>query len=449
MPLEVPVRLFPPALSPIVGARQTGHAALLAPAAAATLPRMKATSSSRGGRATLGAVVRGNVLWLSVVSLLNDTASEMIYPLLPLFLVGTLGATPAMLGAIEGVAESTSAFLKLGSGHLSDRLARRRPLVLWGYGLAAVVRPLVALVTAPWQVLLVRFTDRVGKGLRSAPRDALLAESVPPAAQGAAFGVHRAADHAGAVAGPLLAAGLLVLLAGDLRTVFLLAFIPGFACVLILALLVRESPRPVPPRRAAEPLSARLRSAWHSPVAPYLVVLALFTLGNATDAFLLLRAQELGVPVAAIPLLWGAHHVSKMLWSVPGGLLADRLGARRAILAGWLLYAATYAGFAFASTAAHAWALFLVYGMFYGLTEAPEKLLIAQLAPAERRGAAFGGYHFAIGIAALPASLIFGGVWTVYGARWAFLLGAALALAAALLLAAVVRPPARSLATGA
>lgn len=423
---------------------------LLASASASTFPHMDATSFPRG-RGAIRALLRGNVLWLSAASLLNDAASEMIYPLLPLFQVDTLGTTPAFLGLIEGVAESTSAFLKLGSGHLSDRIARRKPLVFLGYGIAAVVRPLIALATAPWHVLLVRFTDRAGKGLRSAPRDALLAESVPPAAQGTAFGVHRAADHAGAVVGPLLAAGLLLLLAGDVRTVFLLALIPGLAAALIIGLLVRERPRPVArDGSAAASLRVRLRSAWRSPVAPYLGVIALFTLGNATDAFLLLRAQTLGVPVAAIPLLWGVHHVSKMLWSVPGGMLADRLGPRRAILAGWLLYAGTYAGFAFASTAFHAWALFLGYGMFYGLTEAPEKLLIAQLAPAERRGAAFGGYHFAIGIAALPASVIFGGVWTVYGARSAFLMGAALALLAALLLAIMVRPPAtRALTNGA
>ena len=401
---------------------------------------MKATPSG-GARSSLATLLRGNVLWLSAVSLLNDAASEMIYPLLPLFLVGTLGATPAMLGAIEGVAESTASFLKLGSGYLSDRMARRRPLLLWGYGIPALVRPLIALVTAPWHVLVVRFTDRLGKGLRSAPRDALLVESVEPASRGTAFGVHRAADHAGAVIGPLLAAGLLLLLHGDIRTVFLLAFIPGVAGVLIVALLVREPPRAFAARQApTEPLRARLRAAARSPAAPYLAALAVFTLGNATDAFLLLRAQTLGVPVAAIPLLWGALHVSKMLWSVPGGRLADRFGARRAILAGWLLYAAIYAGFAFASSPTHVWALFLGYGLFYGLTEAPEKLLVAQLSPPERQGAAFGGYHFAIGIAALPASLIFGGVWMGYGPQWAFLLGAALALTAALLLATMVRP---------
>jgi MFS family permease len=405
----------------------------------------RATSASPRPRTTLRALLHGNVLWLSVVSLLNDAASEMIYPLLPIFLVGTLGATPVLLGAIEGVAESTASFLKLASGWVSDRMTRRKPLIFWGYAIATVVRPLIAFVTAPWQVLAIRFTDRIGKGTRSAPRDALLAESVPPEVRGTAFGVHRAADHAGAVIGPLLASGLLLLLAGDMRTVFLLALVPGLLSLVVIGARVREEPRALAASTSpGEPVLARVRQAWRGPLARYLFVLVLFTLGNATDAFLLLRAQDLGVPLAAIPLLWGAHHVSKMLWSAPGGMLADRLGPRRAIAAGWVIYALTYAAFAVSSAAWHAWALFLLYGLFYGLTEAPEKALVAQLAPAERRGAAFGAYHFAIGIAALPASVIFGAVWTVFGAQAAFLLGAALALAAALLLPIAVRPAAQA-----
>lgn len=401
---------------------------------------------ARGAHATRGfgvrALLHGNVLWLSLVSLLNDAASEMIYPLLPLFLVGALGATPAFLGAVEGVAESTASFLKLASGYVSDRAVRRKPFIFWGYGIAAVVRPLIAFVTSPWQVLAVRFTDRVGKGLRSAPRDALLAESVPAAVRGTAFGLHRAADHAGAVVGPLLASALLLLLPGQLRTVFLLALVPGLISLVVIGLRVREEPRVAAAATSPPgvPLLARVRAAWRGPLGRYLAVLVLFTLGNATDAFLLLRAQDLGVPIAAIPLLWGAHHVSKMLWSTPGGMLADRLGPRRAIVAGWLIYALTYGAFAVSTDAWHAWALFLLYGLFYGLTEAPEKALIAELAPADRRGAAFGAYHFALGVAALPASVIFGAVWTVYGAPAAFLLGAAIALSAALLLPLLVRP---------
>lgn len=402
----------------------------------------RATSAPAAPSLSVRALLHGNVLWLSLVSLLNDAASEMIYPLLPLFLVGALGATPAFLGVIEGVAESTASFLKLASGYLSDRAVRRKPFIFWGYGIAAVVRPLIALVTSPWHVLAVRFTDRVGKGLRSAPRDALLAESVPPGSRGTAFGLHRAADHAGAVVGPLLASALLLLLPGQLRTVFLLALVPGLISLVVIAARVREEPRVRAEATSlpAVPLLARVRAAWRGPLGRYLAVLVIFTLGNATDAFLLLRAQELGVPIAAIPLLWGALHVSKMLWSTPGGMVADRFGPRRAIVSGWLIYGLTYAAFAVSTRAWHAWALFLLYGLFYGLTEAPEKALIAELAPPERRGAAFGAYHFAVGVAALPASVIFGAVWTIHGATAAFLLGAVLALAAALLLPLLVRP---------
>jgi MFS family permease len=376
-------------------------------------------------------------LWLGVVSLLNDAASEMIYPLLPYFLVGTLGAGPAVLGVIEGVAESAASFLKLGSGWLSDRVRRRKPLLAWGYGLATVARPVIALATAPWQVLGLRFLDRIGKGIRAAPRDALLAESVVPERRGMAFGFHRAADHAGAVIGPLLATAVLLAFPGHYRLVFLLALVPGLVSLLAIAFRVRETAgRGSGP---AEPggvvFEPRLRG--------FLLVLGLFTLGNATDAFLLLRAQSLGVPLAAIPLLWGVHHVSKVFWNVAGGALADRIGARRAIAAGWLCYALTYLGFALAGEAWQVWLLFLFYGLYYGLTEAPEKVLVARLAPANRRGGAFGAYHFAIGVAALPASVIFGAVWGAYGARAAFLLGGGLALAAALLLPVVVRESAR------
>jgi MFS family permease len=383
-------------------------------------------------------VVRGNVLWLSVVSFLNDAASEMIYPLLPLFLTGTLGAGAAFLGVIEGVAESASSLLKLASGWVADRMGRRKALVAWGYGIAAVGRPLIAVASAAWQVLAIRFADRVGKGVRTAPRDAMLAESVPPERHGAAFGFHRAADHAGAVAGPLLASGLLLVWPGDLRRVFALALVPGLVTLLVVLWKVREPRRAVPVAEDGE--SAPLpRFRELGPVLPrYLGVLALFTLGNASDAFLLLRARELGVAVAAIPLLWSVLHVSKVAFSLAGGRLSDRIGAKPAIVAGWAVYAAVYAAFAVATDEWHAWALFAVYGLFFGLTEAPEKALVAALAPASLRGSAFGAYHFAIGVAALPASVLFGVLWEGFGAETAFLTGAALALAAAVLLPLVV-----------
>jgi MFS family permease len=380
-----------------------------------------------------GPLLRGNVLWLSVVSLLNDAASEMIYPLLPLFLTGSLGVGAAFVGIVEGAAESLSSLLKLAGGWASDRLGRRHALVAWGYGIAALGRPLVAVATAGWQVLAVRMADRVGKGLRSAPRDALLAESVPEARRGEAFGVHRAADHAGAVVGPLLATGILLLYPGDLRRVFALALIPGLLTVAVAVWMVRD------PRPAASATAVRaapdVRLSGLGPRFPRLLgVLALFALGNASDAFLLLRARELGVATALIPLLWGALHASKSLWSLVGGRLSDRVGARGAIAGGWVVYALVYAGFAAAWAPWHAWALFLVYGLFYGLTEAPEKVLVAAMAPAGLRGRAFGAYHFVVGVVALPASVLFGTLWEGFGAVAAFLAGAGLAGVAALLL---------------
>jgi MFS family permease len=388
-------------------------------------------------------LLRGNVLWLSLVSLLNDSASEMIYPLLPLFLVGTLGAGAAFIGVIEGVAESASSLLKLVSGRVSDRVRRRRPLVVAGYGLACAVRPLIALATLPWHVLAIRFTDRLGKGARSAPRDALIAESVPAHVRGRAFGVHRAADNAGAVLGPLLAAVLLIHYADRLRIVFAFAIVPGILVMLALLKVREDRPpavrtEPTGPTQPDAPFPQR--RAFHR----YLGILALFTLGNATDAFLLLRASALGMAEVAIPLLWGLHNVSKMVWSVPGGALADRVGPRRAIVAGWTVYSLTYAGFAFANSQWHVWALFFFYGLFYGLTEAPEKALVVQLAPPTRRGSTLGAFHATIGFVALPSSVLFGLIWQRFGAPSAFLTGAGLALTAAMLLIFLVRPSAIS-----
>lgn len=375
-------------------------------------------------------VLHGNLLWLSIVSLLTDLSSEMIYPLLPFFLI-SLGAGPAFLGLVEGVAETTASMLKLASGWFSDRVGKRKPLVVAGYSIASVARPLVAFATAPWHVLLIRFTDRIGKGIRTAPRDALLAESVHPSVHGTAFGFHRAADHTGAVMGPLVASAILFAGIGGDRLVFLLAGIPAGLSVVVLLTRVRETEGAIAQKPKAQfegfdGLSPSFRS--------FLLVVLLFTLGNATDAFLLLRASQLGVAPAAIPLLWAALHVSKAALSIAGGMLSDRLGARRTIVAGWLVYAVVYAGFAFASAPWHVWALFLIYGLFYGLTEAPEKALVAALAPAERRGAAFGAYHFIIGVAALPASIIFGLLWQHYGSATALLTGAAVALVASVLL---------------
>ncbi|MDH4162088.1 MAG: MFS transporter [Nitrospirota bacterium] len=375
-----------------------------------------------------------NVVILGFVSLLNDAASEMIYPLLPVFLTSVLGAGPAALGIIEGIAESTASFLKLYSGYLSDRFRRRKAWVVIGYTLSNIIRPLIAVAGSWFQVLTLRFADRVGKGLRTSPRDALIADSTPEEMRGAAYGFHRAMDHAGAIVGPLLATGLLLLLHDSIPTVFLLSVIPGTLAVVLLLVGLREKEREAP----KPGVRFQFGTAWDEmpgSFRKYLLILLLFTLGNSTDAFLLVRAQSLGVPVALLPTIWVALHVVKMLFSVPGGMLSDRVGRKSVIVAGWIIYAAVYAGFGAASQAWHVWVLFAVYGVYFGLTEGVEKALVADFAPAHLRGSAFGLYHLTMGIGALPASLLFGFIWQSFGPAMAFGMGAALALFAGLLLA--------------
>src|SRR4051812_7037465 len=369
-----------------------------------------------------------NVYALTAVSFFTDVSSEMIYPLLPAFLTLTLGASASFIGAIEGAAETTAALLKLASGWWSDRVQKRKPLVVLGYVIASAMRPLVAIATSATQVLGIRVADRVGKGIRNAPRDALIAESVDPSIRGRAFGFHRAADNAGGVLGPLIAFAVLTWRIAGLRTVFLLAAIPGALAVLVVVFGVRDIPREVvapakPGLDLSVPLGARF---WR-----VLTVIFVFTLGNSTDAFLLLRANQLGVPVALAPILWAALHLVKSASSTPGGALSDRVGRRAMLIAGWAWYALVYLGFSLAHAQWQAWALFLLYGLFFGMTEGSERALIADLVGKERRGTAFGWYNLSIGLGALPASVLFGLVWDKAGAPAAFMMGAAFALAAA------------------
>jgi len=377
----------------------------------------------------------GNVLVLGAVSFLNDAASEMIYPLLPVFLTAVLGAGPAALGIIEGIAESTASLLKLASGYYSDRVRRRRGWVISGYLLSNLTRPMIGLAVTWPGVLVLRFFDRIGKGVRTSPRDALIAESVTPAFHGKAFGFHRAADHAGAIPGPLLATALLAFGQFDLKTVFLLSIVPGLLAVAVLSAGVRETPDAS--RASASRQKLHIAQAWREmppTLRRFTAILFLFTLGNSTDAFLLLKAQRLGVSVAMIPMLWVALHVVKSGSSIPGGIVSDRMGRKGVIVAGWGVYGATYAGFVWADAAWQAWALFILYGLYFGLTESAEKALIADLAPSNLRGSAFGLYHLMLGIGALPASLLFGWIWQSWGDAAAFGMGAGLAFAAGLLL---------------
>jgi len=370
-------------------------------------------------------------VWLvSWTSFFTDTASEAVYPIMPLYLTRTLGGTAMAIGVIEGAAEALNSVLKIASGRLSDRWRARKPFVVAGYGLSTIVRPMVALATSWLHVLAVRLADRVGKGIRSAPRDALLASWADPATRGYVFGLHRSMDHAGAIVGPLLASVFLWLFPGQFRTLFALTLIPG-AIAVVMLLPVPDAPAPRgtagnAPEAAAAPLGTRF--------SKYLGVLFIFSLGNSTDAFLLLRLSDVGVGAAWIPVAWAALHVVKAVVSPVGGHLSDRISRRGIITAGWLVYAAVYGGFALASTAATLVPLFLVYGVYYGLTEGVEKAVVADLAPSGRRGSAFGAYHAVIGVGALAASLVFAGVWKAAGAPAAFALGAALSLISAALL---------------
>ena len=371
-----------------------------------------------------------NVRNLGWVSFFNDVSSEMIYPLLPLFLTQVLGASLVFVGLIEGIAESISSFLKLFSGWFSDRFQKRKGIILFGYSLASVSRPFMGLATSSLHVLFLRSVDRVGKGVRSSPRDALLSQSCPPDETGKAFGFQRAMDHAGAMAGPLIASLLMGTLTQNLRFIFLLSFVPALFCLWMLFRGVTDVAR----AQASSPSPVKISwKGWNRKFKFFLIVITLFTLGNSSDAFLLLRAKDLGVQAAWIPILWFFFHLSKTICSVPGGSLSDRVGRRGIMILAWTIYGLVYLGFAFATKPLHVWLLFFVYGLFFGLSEGTERAWVADLVEESKRGTAYGAYHFFIGVAALPASLLMGLIWKSVGVQWAFSFGAGLALIAALL----------------
>jgi len=358
----------------------------------------------------------------------------MIYPLLPVFLSRVLGASALSLGVIEGVAEGVNSLLKVASGYVSDRRARRRrPIVIGGYALSSLARPLIAVAMTWPQVLIIRVLDRTGKGIRGAPRDAMLATFATPATRGRVFGFHRAMDHTGAIVGPLVATAILFFAPGEYRLVFALTLIPGAIAVALLFLVPEPDSVPQLPYVGRVPRSGpaiRLPKRLYA----FLAVLLVFSLGNSADAFLLLRLSDTLGSVTFIPVLWAGLHVVKASLSTWGGTLSDRLGRKRVIVIGWAIYAVVYLGFATARDASTLIAWFLVYGVYFALTEGAEKALVADLTPADRHGAAFGFYNAALGVGALGASVAFGVLYERFDAATAFGTGSVLAAAAALML---------------
>lgn len=399
------------------------------------------------------------VVVLGFVSLLTDIASEMIYPLLPTLLLA-VGGSALSLGAIEGVGDATAALGKLWAGKASDGRGRKG-LVLAGYGLSALVRPLLALAFTPWQIIGARFVDRIGKGMRSSPRDALIARSVPRAQAGAAFGFHRAMDNVGATIGPLVTFGLLAAFDQRTRPVVLATIVPGAAAVLLVLLFVRDDPDPVPSRRPedeaaptdeadapaprppeeAPPESAEARSALGS----YLLILGVFALANTSDLFLLRRLSELGARTSEVAIVWAVLSGVRALSGYPGGLFADRVGRARSLQLGFAVYALSYFAMAQATTLPSFALAMIVYGLYYGLTEGAERALLAGLVPRAVLGASFGRFHLVIGLAMLPSNLLFGWAWTRVGPSVCLTTSASMALVASLSLALFTRRYGRAL----
>ncbi|MBS0210174.1 MAG: MFS transporter [Planctomycetes bacterium] len=380
-----------------------------------------------------------NVKVLGWCSLLNDISSEMTFPLLPQFVTHVLHGTAVDLGWIQGLADSVASLLKLTSGGLSDRIGARKPLVILGYGLTALVRPLAGLATLPWHLTATYVTDRLGKGIRTTPRDALIAETTAPSQLGRAFGFQRAMDHLGASIGPLISTAVLALMHSNpvaVRWLFFGTIIPGIGVVLLLRFGLQD----VPPHELHDKKFSLSLKPFDGNFRLFLLAMLIFTLGNSSDMFLLKRAEDLGMPGWQIPLLWLALHLVKSSGSIAAGAVVNRLGARPMIVAGWAIYACVYLTMAFLTSAWQVWPVFLVYGIYYAVTEPIEKKFVADLAGRERKSIAYGWYNFAMGLGALPASVLFGYLYESLGALTAFGFGAGMAAVAAGLLTLVRAP---------
>jgi MFS-type transporter involved in bile tolerance (Atg22 family) len=397
--------------------------------------RLVNTDPRKSLRLTAGELLPRTVVVLGLVSFLNDAASEMITPLLPIFLTATLGAGPAVVGLVEGVAEATASILKLVSGRLADRGVQAKSLVVAGYGLSNATRPLIGIAAAWAAVLVLRFLDRVGKGIRTAPRDALIAGAVPAAQRGRAFGFHRSMDHAGAVVGPLAAFGLLSAQV-DLGHVFLASVVPG---TLVLLLLVLGVPRGEP--YAAPP---RARFSWralHGRLRGMIVAAGWLALASVPEVFVVLWATQAGMSVKWVPLVWAAASFGKMLIALPAGIVSDRLGRTPVLFGGWaarvvvLLLLAAWTR----PSAVLVWVLFVAYSATLAITEPAERSLIGDHAAEHERGTAYGLYHLAGGLLVLPGAVIFGTLWQAYGSSVAFVAAAVVTAIGATSLLALAR----------
>lgn len=371
-----------------------------------------------------------NVISMGAVSFLNDLSSDMIFPFIPIFLTSVLGATATFVGLVEGIADATASVLKIVSGRLSDRMRRRKPFAVFGYSLSAVAKPLLALATAPWHILAVRFIDRVGKGARDAPRDALISFSTEKKNVGRAFGFHRGADTLGAALGPLLAFAILPFLGGEtesgLRSLFLLSFVASFFAVLILQLSVREVKN-----RDEEIVRPKFELKFLGlPFLIFLIAATILSLGRASEAFLLLRARDLGLALALLPIIYFVYNITLSIFATPAGILSDKIGHRNTYMIGMLIFSGTYFLFAQATSLWAIWALFAVYGFYSAFTEGVGRAIVADLIEERWRATAYGMYNAFTGFALLPASLVFGFLWDRWGPAFSFQYGAFLGLAA-------------------
>lgn len=371
-----------------------------------------------------------NVFAAGLVSFFMDVSSEMVYPLVPLFLANILGVNKSVIGLIEGIAESTASLLKVFSGWYSDRIGRRKGLMGVGYAVSVLSRPLIALAVVWQHILASRFIDRLGKGIRTAPRDAIIAESSNPDVMGRAFGFHRAMDTLGAVLGPALAFFLLSLFAGDFRKVFWVSMIPGIIAVLLILFLIKEKKKALPERHERPKLTLA-HFDWRFKF--FLVITTLFAVGNSSDFFLILRSQQLGISTAMIPVVYLTFNLVYALSAIPAGMAADRFGKKKVVLIGFILFTLIYYGFAVAGSPAAVWALFSLYGIFMGLTEGVQKAFLTTIIPPDFKATAFGVYNTAIGLALFPASLIGGWLWDRVSPAATFYFGSAMAAVSILL----------------